>query len=72
VAHVSIQVFVDRIALIRAEFLITLVNSARILVIAFSGIRARNLLFEAYRRPRPVCPIFFFVSAVATQHKKKA
>jgi hypothetical protein len=74
-AHVSIQVFVDRIALVITESLITLVESARILIITVCRIGARDPLFEGSRRSCPVISlpfVFLFVVAGTAHHKKKA
>jgi len=70
VANVRIQVFIDGIPPVVAESLITVINGARILIIAVHRIRARGLVLPGPSRCE-VCRVAVFVPSVAAHYEKK-
>jgi hypothetical protein len=69
VANVSIQVLIDRIPPVLAEFLITFIDGAWILIIAFHRIRARGLVLPGPSR-REVCRVAVSIPSVAVHDEE--
>jgi hypothetical protein len=69
VANVSIQVLVDRIPPVLTEFLIAVIDGARILIIAFHLVHARDLVLPGPSR-REVCRVALSVLSAAVHDEE--